>query len=120
VTAPAGRIVVSAALVLGDEVHWVEEDEDKRQSFWRAPEFWLLLAASGVSTLGVTGWIVIPLTLAGLSISSLPKYIELWPRAERVGAQAEWWKTVGLSFFNSLAAAVAAFVLGNLVRWLWW
>jgi hypothetical protein len=69
---------------------------------------------------GVTGWIVIPLTLAGLSISSLPKYIELWPRAERVGAEAEWWKTVGLSFFNSLAAAVAAFVLGNLVRWLWW
>jgi hypothetical protein len=66
------------------------------------------------------GPIVIPLTLAGLSISSLPKYVELWPRAERVGAQAEWWKIVGLSFFNSLAAAVAAFVLGNLVRWLWW
>jgi hypothetical protein len=98
----------------------VDEEEDKRQSFWRAPEFWLLLAAAGVSTLGVTGWIVIPLTLAGLSISSLPKYVELWPRAERVGAQAEWWKIVGLSFFNSLAAAVAAFVLGNLVRWLWW
>jgi len=27
--------------------------------------------------------------------SSLPKYIGLWPRAERAGAQAEWWKTVG-------------------------
>ena len=117
-TARAGRIVASAVLVLGDEVHWVEEDEDKRQSFWRAPEFWLLLAASGVSTLGVTGWIVIPLALVGLSISSLPKYIELRPRAERVGAQAEWWKTVGLSVLNNLAAAVGAFVLGNLVRWL--
>ena len=50
----------------------------------------------------------------------LPKYIELWPRAERVGAQGEWWTTVALSTFNSLAAAVAAFVLGNLVRWVWW
>ena len=69
---------------------------------------------------GVTGWIVIPLAVAGLSISSLPKYIELWPRAAGVGAQSEWWKTVALSTFNSLAAAVAAFVLGKVVRWLWW
>jgi hypothetical protein len=92
----------------------------KRQSFWRAAEFWLLLAAAFVSMLSVTVWIVIPLTLAGLSISSLPKYIELWPRAERVGAQGEWWKTVALSAFNRLAAAVAALVLGNLARWVWW
>jgi hypothetical protein len=92
----------------------------KRQSFWRAAEFWLLLAAAFVSMLSVTVWIVIPLTLAGLSISSLPKYIELWPRAERVGAQGEWWKKVALSALNSLADAVAAFVLGNLARWVWW
>jgi hypothetical protein len=37
-----------------------------------------------------------------------------------VGAQTEWWKTVALSTFNSLAAAVAAFLLGNVLRWLWW
>jgi ABC-type sulfate transport system permease component len=94
--------------------------KDNLQRFWQAPEFWLLLATVFVSMLGVTGWIVVPLTVAGLSISSLPKYIELWSRAEKVGAQAEWWKTVALSAFNSLAAAVAAFVLGNLARWLWW
>jgi len=38
-------------------------------------------------------------------------------RAEKVGAQAEWWKTVALSTFNSLARA--AFLLGNVLRWLW-
>ena len=80
----------------------------------------MLLAAAFVSMVGVTGWIVIPLALAGLSISSLPKYIELWPRAAGVGAQSEWRKTMALSTFNSLAAAVGAFVLGNLTRWLWW
>ena len=96
------------------------EEGGKPQRAWRAPEFWLLLAACFVSMVGVTGWVVVPLTLAGLSISSLPKYIELWPRAERVGAEGEWWKTVMLSTFNSVAAAVAAFVLGRLTRWLFW
>jgi ABC-type sulfate transport system permease component len=73
-----------------------------------------------VSMFGLSWWIVVPLTLAGLSASSLPKYIELYPRAQRVGTQSEWWKTVTLSTFNSLAAAVAAFLLGNLLRWVWW
>ena len=96
------------------------EDDRKPQRAWRAPEFWLLLVACIASTVGVTGWVVIPLTLAGLSISSLPKYIELWPRAEKVGAQGEWWKTVILSTFNSFAAATAAFAVGRLARWLFW
>ena len=68
----------------------------------------------------VAWWIIVPLTLAGLSVSSLPKYIELWQRAERASAQGEWWNTVALSTFDSLAAAVAAFVLGKLLGWLWW
>lgn len=96
------------------------QDNNDKPSFWRAPEFWLLLAASFVSMLGVAWWVVVPLTLAGLLVSSLPKYIELWPRAARVGAHAEWWKTVALSTFNSLAAAVAAFVLGKFSGWIWW
>lgn len=94
--------------------------KSRTRCWWRAPEYWLLVAAALVSMLGVARWIVVPLALAGLSVSSLPKYIRLWPRVERVGAQAEWWKAVGLSTFNSLAAAVAAFVLGNVLRWLWW
>ena len=97
-----------------------EEEQETLRRWWRAPEYWLLVAAMLVSMLGVAWWIVVPLTLAGLSVSSLPKYIGLWPRAERAGAQAEWWKTVGLSTFNSFAAAVAAFLFGNVLRWLWW
>jgi hypothetical protein len=97
-----------------------EEEQETLRRWWRAPEYWLLVAAMFVSMVGVAWWIVVPLTMAGLSVSSLPKYIGLWPRAERVGAQAEWWKTVGLSTFNSFAAAVAAFLLGNVLRWLWW
>ena len=99
-------------------------DEDgKPLTVWRAlraAEFWLLLVAAIAAVFRVPWWVTVPLVMGGLSISSLPKYVELWPRARAVGAELEWWKTVGLSFFNSLAAAVAAFVLGNLVRWLWW
>ena len=31
-----------------------------------------------------------------------------------------WWQTVGLSTLNGAGAAVGCFVLGNLIRWLWW
>ena len=62
----------------------------------------------------------IPLCVAGLSISALPKYLELWPRAEMVGAEGEWWKTVSLSLFNSTVAACAAFVLGQVARLVFW
>jgi hypothetical protein len=74
-----------------------EQEDDQLKRFWRVPEYWLLVVAALASMFGVAWWVVVPLTLAGLSVSSLLKYIELWPRAERVGAQAEWWKTVALS-----------------------
>ncbi len=83
-----------------------------------APEFWLLIAAAMSAMGGVAWWVVVPLTMAGMSMSSLPKYIELWPRARGVGAQWEWWKTVGLSTLNTLTAACVAFGLGLGVRWL--
>jgi hypothetical protein len=35
----------------------------------------------------VPWWVVLPLTLAGLSIDSLPKFVALWPRAQDVGAE---------------------------------
>jgi len=65
-----------------------EEEQDTLRRWWRAPEYWLLVAAMFVSMLGVAWWIVVPLTVAGLSVSSLPKYIGLWPRAESAGAHA--------------------------------
>ena len=94
-------------------------EADKTWRFWREPEFWLLLVAALGATLGLSVWIVVPLTVAGLLISSLPKYIALWPRAHQVGAEAEWWRTVLLSMLNNLAAACGAFLLGNISRWLW-
>ena len=60
------------------------------------------------------------MAVAGLSISSLPKYISLWPRARDVGAEGEWWKTVGMSTLNTAGASTAAFVLGWVIKWLWW
>ena len=68
---------------------------------------------------GVRWWVVVPLTVAGLTISSLPKYIELWPRARDVGAAWAWWTTVGLSTLNSLAAAIGCVLVGHLTRWIW-
>ena len=93
---------------------------NKAWRFLREPELWLLLVAAIASSFGRAVWIVVPLTLVGLSISSLPKYIELWPRARDVGAETEWWKTVLLSMLNNLAAACAPYAFGNLSRWLWW
>jgi hypothetical protein len=98
----------------------MSEEADKAGSFWVDPEFWLLLVAALASTFGLAWWMAVPLTLAGLSISSLPKYAELLPRARTVGAEGEWWKTVVLSLFNNLAAACGAYVLRKVIHWLWW
>jgi len=83
----------------------------------RAPEFWLLVTASLAATGGVQAWVAVPLTLAGLSITSLPKYAALWPRARRAGAERAWLIIVSLSMFNNLATACAAFLLGTAIRW---
>ena len=98
-------------------------DDDQRpptvRSARRAPEFWLLLIAALAAAAGVAAWIVVPLTVAGLSISSLPKYTELWPRVVAAGAEREGWKTIALSLFNNIAAGCGAFVAGVFTRWLW-
>ena len=85
----------------------------------RAPEFWLLVAATLAAAGGVKWWAVVPLTLAGLSIASLPKYVGLWPRVRHAGAEREWIAAVGLSMFNNLATSCAAFLLGVGIRWFW-
>ena len=85
----------------------------------RTPEFWLLVVASLAAAGGVPWWGVVPLTLAGLSIASLPKYAALWPRVRRAGAEREWLLTVSLSMLNNLATACAVFLLGIVIRWIW-
>jgi hypothetical protein len=98
------------------------EDDDKPVTLWRAlraPEFWLLLVAAIAAVFRVPWCVTVPLVMLGLSISSLPKYIELWPRARAVGADVAWWKTVALSGLNNFAAACGAHVLGVLTGWFW-
>ena len=85
----------------------------------RQPEFWLLVVAAIATTAGLSAWFVMPTTVAGLSISSLPKYIALWPRAAAVGAHRAWWTTVLLSMLNNLGAAAGVVMVGTLSRWLW-
>ena len=75
--------------------------------------------ASAGATAGVAWWVTVPLVVVGLSIVSMPKYVALWPRAQEVGAELEWWRKVVLSMFNNLACACAVQMLGVFVRWLW-
>jgi hypothetical protein len=105
-----------------EAVRRVVEEDRKPLTVWRAlraAEFWLLLVAAIAAVFRVPWWVTVPLVMGGLSISSLPKYVELWPRARAVGAELEWWKTVGLSSFNNLAAACGAHVLGVFIGWFW-
>src|SRR5258705_7563722 len=100
----------------------MDGDEDKPLTVRRSllmPEFWLLLVTGIAGGFGVAWWVAVPLATAGLSISSLPKYLELWPRVRAVGAEWEAWKVMALSLFNNIAAGSAAFVLGKVTQWLW-
>ena len=85
----------------------------------RSPEFWLLFAAAMAAGFGLSGWISIPATTAGLLISSLPKYLPLYPRAKAVGAVAEFWATVLASILNATIVGIAVFLLGRTTWWLW-
>lgn len=98
-------------------------DDDNRLTFRRtlvAPEFWLLLGSAIGGVTNVPAWVVVPLTLAGLSAVTLPTYFALWPRAREGGCARAWWSTVAQSTFNSTAAVVGAYIVGAVSRWLWW
>lgn len=82
-------------------------------------EFWLLLVGAVCAGFGVTGWIVVPAVMAGLLISSLPKYGPLYRQAQEVGAEVPFWITVLSSVIIALVAALAAFIAGRFTWWLW-
>lgn len=72
-----------------------------RRAF-RAAEFWLILVTAVAATFGVAWWVAVPLATLGLSISSLPKYFEMWPRAAaRVRASSSAWCRAGCGFNGS-------------------
>ena len=89
------------------------------RSAFRSPEFWLLFVAAMAAGFGVSGWISVPGTIAGLLLSSLPKYLPLYPRAKAVGAVAAFWVTVLASVLNATIVGIATFLLGRAAWWLW-
>ena len=94
-------------------------DASEPRSAIRSPEFWLLFVAALPAGFGVSGWVTIPATMAGLLVSSLPKYVALCPRAIAVGAEVAFWATVLASILSAGVAGVAAHVLGCLTWWMW-
>ena len=97
-------------------------DEDRPLAGWRAlrsPEYWLLLVGCLAAGAGVGAMVVVPLLVAGLSISSLPTYIAFWSRVRRADAERARWETVASSIFDNLATACVTFLLGTVARWQW-
>ena len=91
------------------------------RSFGRALRdkiFWLLALTAAAGLTQLPWWWVLPLTLAAISIATLPKYIALWTRAQAVGAERAWWRTVALSIVNSAVTVLLAYLVGAAVRWL--
>lgn len=98
-------------------------DPDNTPTTFRAAlcsaEYWLLLVAALAAGFGVTAAITVPAVMAGLLISSLPKYSALYPRAKAAGATRIFWLTIAASILNATLAAIAAQILGRLTWWLW-
>ena len=100
----------------------MSDNDETSPTSWqilRSSEYWLLLVSVVVAGFGVSGWVVIPATLAGLLISSLPKYAPLYHRARQVGADTAFWATVASSIIIGVLASAGAFVSGRLAWWMW-
>ena len=85
----------------------------------RSAEYWLLLTAALAAGFGVTAWLTISTTMAGLLLSSLPKYAPLYARARDAGVLFAYWSTVAASILTAGIAAIAATLLGHFIWWLW-
>jgi hypothetical protein len=85
----------------------------------RALEFWLLMMIAISAGAGVSVWVLMGLGTSGLLISSLPKYVALWPRAGAVGAERLFFAALAVSIATSVATCAAAILLGWLSDWLW-
>lgn len=89
------------------------------RSALRASEFWLLLVVVMAAGFGVSAWITIPACMAGLLISSLPKYVPPYARAKAMGADTAFWSTILGSIAIAATASIAAHLLGRFTWWLW-
>ena len=81
----------------------------------RAAEFWLLLVAAIAAVFRVPWWVTVPLVMGGLSISSLPKYVELGFGTERENLAGDA-KGTGASGSHREAESTDASERGGLPR----
>lgn len=78
----------------------------------RLAELLLIVGAAVSGLVGLTWYVAVPIGIAGLSISALPKYFMEMPRAKQVGAEGAVWVFVGLSALNSVLAIGLGYLLG--------
>jgi len=96
--------------------------DGKPMTFLRALfrlEFWGLLVTAYAGMVGSPILLSIVLCTGILFVSGLYKYVLLWPRMKRIGAQGLFWETLGFSLFNATGAASAAYLFGVFDGWVW-
>ncbi|WBT37810.1 MULTISPECIES: hypothetical protein [Hyphomicrobium] len=78
---------------------------------------YLLLVICAVCGLGaVSGLVVVPVGMAGLCVTSLPKYQAFWQRANDVNRLGAVKASMTLSALNALIAVSASYGLGLVLR----
>lgn len=78
---------------------------------------YLLLFLCAVCGLGaVSGLVVVPVGIAGLLVSSLPKYMVFWQRGKDVGKLGAVTFSMALSVLNAVVAVAAAYGVGLTLR----
>ena len=81
-------------------------------------EFVLLVLCAACGFGAVSGLVVVPVGVAGLLVSSLPKYLVFWERAKEVDRLGVVKASMALSVLNAFVAVTAAFGLGLALRFL--
>lgn len=78
------------------------------------PEFWLLMVTMVAGMARLDPLLSIGLSILGLSISALPKYVDHLARCRALGLMPQWLGIVALSLLNSAGTAAACYGLGRL------
>lgn len=76
------------------------------------------MAIGGVA--GIPFWIVLPASLALMLTGSLKDTFLLKPRFEAIERVGVFWLAVATHWAHAFVACCAGFVLGLIIRWLWW